>query len=72
MHNYFFQFDVLLFYYGRKVSLFDPKKTPTAPGLYLTRKSWLEEHRTANIKEILTDSRPVDKEEAEIKLIQLL
>lgn len=62
-------FDVLLFYYGRGVNLFDPKKTPTTPGLYLTRKDWFDEHRSVNIKELLNDSRPVDKAGAEIELI---
>ena len=40
-------FDVLLFYYGRGVNLFDPKKVPSVPGLYITRMLWLDEHRAA-------------------------
>lgn len=62
-------FDVLLYYYGRGVNLFNPAQIPTAPGLYLTRRDWLNQHRATNLRELITDSRPVDKSGAEIELI---
>jgi 4-amino-4-deoxy-L-arabinose transferase-like glycosyltransferase len=62
-------FDVLLFYYGRGVDLFDPGRLPKKPGLYLVRKNWLDANPNPHFTVVFTETRPSDDEGEEVVLM---
>jgi 4-amino-4-deoxy-L-arabinose transferase-like glycosyltransferase len=64
-------FDVLLFYFGRDVRMHDPAQPVKEPGLYLTRKAWLNDNASSNMRRVLEDYRPAERPGEEIQLVQV-
>ncbi len=66
-------FDGFFFYYKRHVKMIPLAETPSEPGLYLARRSWIDsqdENFKGVIKERLTGGRLTDKPEEKLVLFE--